>query len=195
MKQKIAKWLDEWTLAWMGVVLATKRKGFWIIFLIVFVLFGTLISLMSSVGLGVFKLINLQIVWSAFVGLLGFGKHFSDWLPVFAVAFLQGILIALIGFVWKKRKDENVANTQTASIAAGLALLGTGCPTCGTTLLTPIISSIFSSGGYALAGTLSSFITWGAALIMLLSIKKLGLEVYAIIASERYKLKRGKENE
>jgi len=182
-------------MAWMGVVLATRKWKFCVVFFTAFLLFGTLITLMSVAGLGVFKIISWQVIWSSLVGLFGVGKNFNDWLPVFVVTFLQSILIALISFVWKKRKDENSANTQTAGIAAGLAILGTGCPTCGTTLITPIISSIFSAGGYAVAGTISNIITWAAIIIVLLSIKKIGLETYAIIASERFKSRREKNEQ
>ena len=114
---------------------------------------------------------------------------------MFTVAILQGILVGLVMFVWKKRKDENKENAQTAGIAAGLAVLGAGCPTCGTTLLTPIIGAIFSGGSYAIAGAISSVITWLAVAIAVLAIKKVGLETYVIIASERFKKKRGDNGE
>ena len=193
LKRKIAKWLDEWKLAWMGVVLATKRWKFVVIVLLVFLLFGTLMNLIAVSGLGVFKLINFKIIWKAMIGLFGIEKEFSDWLPVFLVAIMQGILIGLVVFVWKKRRDINKENVQTAGIAAGLAILGAGCPTCGTTLLTPIISAIFSGGSYAIAGTISSVITWVAIAIVLLAIKRVGLETYVIITSERFRKKRGND--
>lgn len=195
VKKKIDKWLDEWKLAWMGVVLATKKWKFLATVFATFFVFGTLMNLLATSGLGVFRVINSKIVWKAIIGLFGAGKDFNDWLPVFAVAILQGILIGLVMFVWKKRKDENRENAQTAGIAAGLAVLGTGCPTCGTTLLTPIIGAIFSGGSYAIAGTISSVITWLAVAIAMLAIKKVGLEAYAIIASERFRKKRCKNDE
>ena len=189
--EKTSKWLDEWKLAWMGVVLATKKWKFLTTVFVTFLIFGTLMNLLATSGLGVLKVINLRIIWKAIIGLFGIGKSFSDWMPVFIVAILQGILVGLVMFVWKKRKDKNKENAQTAGIAAGLAVLGAGCPTCGTTLLTPIISAIFSGGSYAIAGTISSIITWVAVAITLLAIKKVGFETYAIIASERFRRKRG----
>ena len=114
---------------------------------------------------------------------------------MFFVVIFQSILIGLIVFVWKKRKEENSANVQSAGIAAGLALIGAGCPTCGTTLITPILSMIFSSGGYAMAATVSGIITFVAILVTLFAIKKVGLEAYVIIVSERYKARKESNNE
>ena len=88
----------------------------------------------------------LRIILDAFLGIFGVGRSFVDWALVFFVAILQGILIGLVVLMWKKKKKLDSENLESAGIAAGLAVLGTGCPTCGTALLTPILSAIFSGG-------------------------------------------------
>ena len=193
----------------MGLVLATKKPKFWITFFVVFALFGTLLSLLSG-GMNAISLFfatdlggKFEILRDGFLALFGVGKAFGDWALLFMIAFLQAILISLIALVWKKRaagqkngalaknsKDSNSSNVQGASIAALLALLGSGCPTCGTALITPIISSIFSSGSLAIAGTISGIITAIAIIILLFSIKKVGLEAYVIIIDEKWRLKK-----
>jgi len=200
---RLRRWLDGFLLAGKGIRLALKEKQFWLGFLLAFSLFGTLMNLLSN-GFSTFRLMStvgllesLKIIFDAFLGLFGFQKTFLDWLVIFIVAVLQGILIGLVVLVWqKKRKNKqktNSENVQSASIAAGLAVLGTGCPTCGTALLTPVLGAIFA-GSSALVGAISGAVTVLAVVIAILSIKKVGEEAYVIIKSEEY-LKKKKSEE
>ena len=189
------KWLDGFLLAGKGILLAMREWEFWVGFLIAFVFFGILMNLLSN-GFASFQLMgasgfwgSLEIVFNAFLGVFGVSKNFLDWIMVFCVAILQGILIGLVVLVWRKKKKASSENLQSAGIAAGLAVLGTGCPTCGTALLTPILGAIFS-GGSALVGTISGIVTGIAVVIAILSIKKVGEEAYVIIISEKYKTRK-----
>ena len=186
------KWLDDFILAGKGILFATKEKRFWYGFIPSFLLFGFLISLLSS-GTSKLNLIftlkfldSLKIILDTFLAIFGIGQVFLDWLPTFFIVLLQSTLIGLIVFLWKKKQKDNAENIEKAGIITGLIALGAGCPTCGTTLLTPLIGTIFSAGGLAIAGTISTVITWLAAIIAILSLKRLGLETYAIIINDRY---------
>ena len=188
------KWLDEWKLAAYGVVLATKRPKFVLVAVVVFLLFGTLMNLLNN-GFASFRLMaavdlggKLEIIGGAFLAVFGVGRSFLDWALVFFISLLQGILIGLVVLVWhKKRKaDQNAENVQTAGLAAGLAVLSAGCPTCGTTLLMPVIGAISSTGGYALAGAVSGVIFIAAVAVALFALKKIGNEAYVIIVGEDY---------
>lgn len=240
-RTKLAKWLDDCRLAVLGVVLASKRWSFWAIFLTVFVIFGTLISLLSS-GSSAIDLFfaadfggKMQILGDGFLTLMGHGRSFWDFFVNFSLAVLQALLIALIVTIFRKRKnraaeekqrgevagkkqkdeaarkrqkddpknkdasDKSIKQAETdglqnAGIAAGLALLGSGCPTCGTTLITPILSSMFSTGSYAIAGTISGILTAVAFLLILWSLKKMGLEMYVIIKDEEWRKKHPKKS-
>lgn len=194
-------------MAASGIVLATQRWQFWAVFVPVFLVFGTLLSMLSA-GMGAMNLFfasnipdKFQIVGDAFLGFFGKDKYFLDFLQNFLIAFLQAVLIALIVFVVRGRKksaaersssNSSSAEIQNAGIAAGLALLGSGCPTCGTTLITPILLSIFSTSGYAIAGAISGIITFLAVFLLLWSLKRVGLEAYAIIIDEKWRKKRRK---
>lgn len=188
--QKIAKWCDEWKLAASGIVLATKNWKFDLIAAVSFVVFGVLMNLLYN-GFATFKMLfqmdwagKWQILSNAFLALFGVNRSFGDWALVFFISVLQGILIGLVALVWKKR--QNSADVQNVGIVTGLAVLGSGCPTCGTTLLAPVIGAISSTGGYALAGTVSWLLTVAAIIIALLAVKKVGEEAYVIIISEKY---------
>ena len=186
------KWLDGFVLAGKGLLLATREKRFWYGFVPTFLFFGWLINMLSA-GFGKFLLFfslpfpsNLQILGDSFLAIFGVNKAFLDWLPTFAISVLQGILIGLIVLLWSKQRQQNSANLEKAGIITGLIALGAGCPTCGTTLLTPLIGAIFSTGGLAVTGTISTVVTWIAIIIAILSLKRLGEENYVIIKNEKY---------
>ena len=191
-KPNIRKWLDGFPLAGKGILLAMHEKRFVISFIITFLFFGTLMNLLSG-GLSKFQLMgalgfptNLRILGDAFLGVFGFRQPFLDWLFVFLIAILQGILIGLVVLLWKKKQNGNSANVERAGIITGLIALGAGCPTCGTTLLTPLLGTLFSTGGLAATGAISSVITTLAIVIAILSLRRIGEETYVIIVNEKY---------
>lgn len=192
------RWLDEWRLAFSGVLLATRERRFQVAATLSFLIFGTLMHLLSGSS-AAFSLFwstdfagKLKILLDGFLANFGVGQNFWDWLLIFVVTVLQSTLIGLVALVWYKRRRtvaqsaSNADNLQSAGLAAGLAVLGTGCPTCGTTLLMPVIGTLFSTGGYALAGLVSGLLTAASLLIALFALKRIGHEAYALIVSERY---------
>lgn len=205
--QRIDRWLDEWKMALSGILLATRGPRFLLTFALAFVIFGTLMSLLagSTAALSLFWSTDLggkfAIIRDGFLGLFGVGRSFWDWLLIFAVTLLQSILIGLIVLVWQKRRParshskpsqdsaattKNSDNLQNAGLAAGLAVLGSGCPTCGTTLLAPILGTIFSSSSYALASTISGLLTAAAILLALFSLRRVGKDAFVLIKSEEF---------
>ena len=193
------KWCDEFVLAGKGILLATKEKRFWYGFIPSFLFFGLLINLLQG-GFSKFELMHalgfphcFKIIADSFLAIFGVNQPFFDWLPVFAISLLQGILIGLIILLWQKKKDQNSANLEKAGIITGLIALGAGCPTCGTTLLTPLLGAIFSTGSLAIAGTISIIVTMLAIIIAILSLKRLGEETYVIIINEEYLARKSKK--
>ena len=181
--------------------MATKEKRFWYGFIPTFIFFAILINLLAG-GFSKFELMaatgfegTIKILKDAFLGIFGINQIFTDWLPTFLLAFMQGILVGLIVFLWKKKKEarsgENSANLEKAGLITGLIALGAGCPTCGTTLITPLLGAIFSTGSLAIAGAISVIVTILAIIVAIFSLKRLGLETYVIIIDERYRRKHG----
>ena len=195
------KWLDGFVLAGKGILLATREKKFWYGFVPSLLFFGFLMNLLAG-GFAKFELMSalgfpgsLRIIGESFLAIFGINQIFLDWLPIFFFFLLQGILIGLIVLLWDKKRTGNAANLEKAGIVTGLIALGAGCPTCGTTLLTPLIGAIFSTGGLAITGTISTIITWLAIIIAILSLKRLGEETYVIIINEKYLAKKHKKEE
>lgn len=196
--------MDGFALAGKGILLATKERRFWYGFVPAFLFFGLLMNLLSG-GLAKFNLIaslgfpqGFKIIADSFLGIFGVNQPFLDWLPIFAISILQGILIGLIVLLWSKKREngtKNSENLEKAGIITGLIALGAGCPTCGTTLIAPLIGAIFSSGGLAVTGAISTIVTWLAIIIAILSLKRLGEETYVIIVNEKYLAKKQKKEE
>ncbi len=206
---KVGRWLDECKMALEGIILATRESKFIVSFLLSFVIFGTLMNLLSgsTAALNLFWITDFggkfSIIKDAFLGIFGVGRNFWDWMLTFCIVVLQSILIGLVILVWQKRRRNkkeqlqveasNADNLQSAGLVTGLAILGSGCPTCGTTLLAPLLGTIFSSGSFALAGILSGVLTAVAIIVALFALKKMGKEAYVMILSERYHKKKLKE--
>ncbi len=190
------KWLDDFAIAGKGILLATKEKRFWCGFIPTFLFFGLLMNLLAG-GTSKFDLMfaigfpgAFRILGENFLGIFGVGQPFLDWLPIFLIGILQGVLIGLIVLLWNKKKKQNANNLGSAGIVAGLIALGAGCPTCGTTLLTPLLGAIFSTGGLAVTGTISTIVTILAIVIAIFSLKRLGVETYVTIINERFLAKK-----
>lgn len=198
------KWLDDFVLAGKGILLATRQKRFWYGFVPTFIFFGMLINLLSG-GFSKFELMwasglsgSAKILGDALLSIFGVNQIFVEWLPTFLLAFLQGILVGLIVFLWQKKREnqeDNAAGVEKAGIITGLVALGAGCPTCGTTLLTPLLGAVFSTGTLAIAGVISSVVTIVAVIIAILSLKRLGVETYVIIINERYLARKSAEKQ
>lgn len=194
------KWLDDFVLAGKGILLATREKRFWYGFLPTFLFFAMLINLLAG-GFSKFELMaasglegTMKILGDAFLSIFGVNQNFVEWLSTFLLALLQGSLVGLIVLLWQKKKSEsNAAGVEKAGIITGLIALGAGCPTCGTTLLTPLLGAVFSTGSLAIAGAISTVVTIVAVLIAILSLKRLGLETYVIIINEKYLARKKKE--
>lgn len=179
--------MAQWQTAVKGVILATRERRFLVAFVIAFLIFGTIMNLLAGGTAGVKLLFNgsFSVLAKAFLGLFGVGMSFVDWILVFLISLLQGVLIGLLALVWKTRKDS--ADLQNTGIVAGLAILGTGCPTCGTTLLAPVVGAVVGGGGLAIAGTVSGILTGAAVVVALFALKKLGMEAYGIMISKEKK--------
>lgn len=209
--ERFDRWVDEWKMALTGILLATRNPKFLVATVISFLFFGTLMNLLASstAALNLFWATDmagkLRIIGDSFLAVFGVGRNFWDWLLLFAITLLQSVLIGLVVFVWQKKRQtqreqklakvKNADNVQSAGLVAGLAVLGSGCPTCGTTLLMPILGTLFSSSSYMLAGVVSGLLTAGAILLALFTLKRIGKEAYVMMLSEAHGRRHKKSNE
>lgn len=121
--KKVKRWFseraEECKFAAAGIVLATKTKRFWIVFFTTFIIFGTLLNLLSA-GFASFNLMSsvgfggsIKIIWDAFLQIFGFNREFLDWLSIFFLTILQSLIIALLTVVWKTNKKAKDSSDQS----------------------------------------------------------------------------------
>lgn len=207
LNHHISKWLDECKMAMSGIVLATREWKFLLAFLSSFIIFGTLMNLLSgsSAGWDLFWAVDfggkMRLLGQAFLANFGIDRALLDWAITFVITILQSILIGLVVLVWQKKrrqkvlaKAKNLNNMSDAGLVAGLAILGSGCPTCGTTLLAPLLGTILSSGSFAIAGVISGLINVAAVILALFALKRVGKDAYIMIIAERYEKRHPKNN-
>lgn len=204
IRRKGAKYLDGFILAGKGIALATKRPSFNLTAIVTSIVFGMILHFFST-GLNnwdlfwqVDSLEKIKLLGKMFTYFWGVSQAFLDWLVIFSIALLQGVLVGLLVLLRQEKKifqaEELNDNIQNVGLVAGLALLGSGCPTCGTVFLAPLLGTIFSSGGYAIAGKMASWLTTISFLVALVSLRKLGMDTYAIMVSNRRKRKQENEH-
>ena len=207
LNHHISKWLDECKMAMSGIVLATREWKFLLDFLSSFIIFGTLMNILSgsSAGWDLFWAVDfggkMRLLGQAFLANFGIDRALLDWAITFVITILQSILIGLVVLVWQKKrrqkvlaKAKNLNNMSDAGLVAGLAILGSGCPTCGTTLLAPLLGTVLSSGSFAIAGVISGLINVAAVILALFALKRVGKDAYVMIIAERYEKRHPKNN-
>ena len=207
LNHHISKWLDECKMAMSGIVLATREWKFLLAFLSSFIIFGTLMNILSgsSAGWDLFWAVDfggkMRLLGQAFLANFGIDRALLDWAITFVITILQSILIGLVVLVWQKKrrqkvlaKAKNLNNMSDAGLVAGLAILGSGCPTCGTTLLAPLLGTVLSSGSFAIAGVISGLINVAAVILALFALKRVGKDAYVMFIAERYEKRHPKNN-
>lgn len=207
LSHRFGKWLDECKMALSGIVLATREWKFLLAFFLSFIIFGTLMNLLSGsfAGWDLFWAADfggkMRLLGQAFLANFGVNRALLDWAITFVITILQSILIGLVVLVWQKKRRQkvlaeakNLNNVSDAGLVTGLAILGSGCPTCGTTLLAPLLGTILSSGGFAIAGVISGLITVAAVILALFALKRVGKDAYVMIVAERYEKRHPKNN-
>lgn len=115
-----------------------------------------------------------------------FGSIFTNFeavqattLVVFAILF--GINISILIFVIKSR-GRAFKNSGKSAAGVVFAVIATGCGACGTSILTPILLSIGSTGAVALSGTIGLIISYLSMALILYSIYSLGASVATALA-------------
>jgi hypothetical protein len=191
----LARWMDGLKLVCTGTGMVLKRGQFAFIAVLVFALFS-IVTTMLGAGSTELRLLFSSISLDEKLGVLGaliartFGVDgmSAEKSMMLVVALLQGVAIALLVYVWRRKKKEkfDVADgVSKTSIGATLALLGAGCSSCGTSLLFPIVSMIFGASGLVASAIIGWVFVIGALALLVFSIKKLGFYAYIITVSER----------
>lgn len=98
------------------------------------------------------------------------------------LSMLQGVAIACLIFIIR-RQHQNMMLAKTvggSAVASVLAFLGLGCAACGTSLITPLLSLLFSSTSTAMADNVGFLASVLGLVVSLYALYSLGLKTRAV---------------
>ena len=112
-------------------------------------------------------------------------------LLIIALSILQALTIMLLVFTWSHREKEHaIDGASTGSIGAIFGFVALGCPTCGISLLTPLLTAIAGTGAIAAAEGISRVLIVLAFVLLIYTVIKLGYISFITISTNKYKEKK-----
>lgn len=196
----IASKLDKLQLASLGILNVFKKPSRLISAMVIAAIFSIILTafangtfywslLFSQLGL----IAKLHIIDKIMVEFLINLKTFSGFLTLL-ISILQGFCIILLIYNYRHQPKINLNQIGSSTLSTILAAIGLGCPTCGTSLILPIIG-VFSSSSLMLVGLFNNILIILSFVISCYALWKLGYIAYANWTNELYLTKKGKNNE
>lgn len=192
---------DRAKLAFVGCGYCLRQPKYLTIFIISWVLFAYIFTFFRdgnynwaiiSSGLGAEK--KIEVLGKCFLAIFSNFTSFSG-LGIIFLSFFQAVAIALMVFTYKNRnKTATLNGASTSVVATALGFLALGCPTCGISMLTPILTTIAGTGAGALSGTLGGIFIVVAFILIIFTLIRLGYLVFIIVSAENYKEKHERKN-
>jgi hypothetical protein len=137
---------------------------------------------------------KMQVFGNSLASMLGNFTSFTGMLIVI-LALMQSLCVAGIVFAIRHRqKDDAINGASAGSIASILAFVTLGCPTCGMTLLTPLLTMIAGTSAVALAERLGVVLSIVAFVLLFFTLVHLGYLIFVNVSAERAKEKHAKSN-
>lgn len=107
------------------------------------------------------------------------------------MSILQALTIMLLIFTWRNReKDHAIDGASTGGIGAIFGFVALGCPTCGISLLAPILTAVAGTGAMAAAEGISRVLIVLAFILLIYTVIKLGYVSFITISAKKYKEKK-----
>ena len=201
LKNLFETFIDRCKFAVVGYKYLLSRPRYVVALVISFLIFLYVLSQLQNSGA------NWQLLWSG----LDFGRkmeifgrslfsmleNFTSFMGIVIVllALMQSLCVAGIVFAIRHRqKDEAINGASAGSIASILAFVTLGCPTCGMTLLTPLLTMIAGTSAVALAEKLGIILSIVAFVLLFFTLIHLGYLIFVNVSAERAKEKHAKSN-
>ena len=189
---------DRTKFAMVSIGYLLKRPKYLASFLISLFVFLFILSFFKD-GSGNWALLCSGIPFGAKMALLGrvcvgILDNFTDLYGILIIllSLLQALTVMLLIFAWRNRKkDFALDGASTGGIGAIFGFVALGCPTCGISLLTPILTAIAgTAGAMAAAESVSRILTILAFFLLIYTVIRLGYVSFITISSKNYKEKK-----
>lgn len=192
MKKKAKAFKDKLPLAFEGIKSVLVRPQYGAVALWLAFAFAILIYFFIQIGFyGPLYGSRLPVsdklsVFVSMIGQMASGFFTSvDGFLLLVVSLLQGVAFALMIYTMRRNKKIDAGTVGGGGIAMFAAALGLGCVPCGTSLIMPIATLLFSSSAYAAANAASLVVLVIAFILSVYSVYRLGYIAYAHVMSEK----------
>lgn len=185
MKSRLKRFWLNLKKAANGVKLVFSRPKYVLLAALLAFLISTLIYFSinfnfyaSLLGSGLPILDKFGVIWLLISSM--FGSYFADLFGalLLGLSILQGIALALLIYNLKTNKKIDAKTATGSGVATAAAIVGLGCVSCGTSLLIPIMTLIFSSSAYAFLDAANTIVLILASVLSLYAIYKMGLMIH-----------------
>jgi hypothetical protein len=203
MLDSFLSFYDKLKLAVTGIFYVIKKIKYMIVAAVIALLFCILLTLFSSGTFYISLLVSGLPIYDKFLIFGTIIEHIAldsttfSGIIIILISLLQGISITMLIYNFRHQrstnKTEHIRNSTTSTV---FAMIGLGCPTCGTSLIMPIAGIFFSGSSSLLAANImsSAFVVL-ALIICIYTSLKLGYISYINYTSERYLKNKDNKNE
>ncbi|MBR3163973.1 hypothetical protein IKF15_01575 [Candidatus Saccharibacteria bacterium] len=200
--KKIRNWLDERGLRIKLAILSTsallKRPRYLCVFLLSWYVILYFLSFFRD-GSGNWSLLWSNLGLGAKWQLLGrvgvetwrnFGSLYG--LSLVILAALQALTVIHLLYAVRHRekskiKESAIDGASTGSIGAVIGFITLGCPSCGITMFTPILTTVAGAGAVAAVETLNQIFIVIAFILLFYTIVKLGYLNFIVLHAKKEK--------
>ena len=189
--------IDRAKFAALSIWALFKRPKYLASFIISLFVFLYILSFFKD-GNGNWLLLCSGLPFSSKMEVLGrvFLKIFDNFTNLYGIliilmSVLQALTIMLLIFTWRNRdKDNAIDGASTGGIGAIFGFVALGCPTCGISILAPLLTAIAGTGAMAAADGISKALIILAFILLIYTVIKLGYVSYVTISAKKYKEKK-----
>jgi len=189
--------LDRSKFAASSIWQLLKQPKYLAVFVVSLLLFLYILTFFKN-GTSNWTLLWSGLTFGAKIGVLGrvamdILTNFADLygILIMMMSLLQAITIMLLVFTWRSReKDQLLDGASTGGIGALFGFIALGCPTCGVSILTPLLTAVAGTGAMAAAEGVSRILIVMAFLLLIYTVIRLGYTSYITISAKKYKEKK-----
>ena len=188
---------DRAKFALVSIGYLLKKPKYLTVFFFSLFVFLYLLSVFKD-GVGNWLLLCSGLPFGSKMEMLGgvvlkiFG-NFSDLYGVLIIfmSILQALTVMLLVFTWRNReKNSAIDGASTGGIGTIFGFVALGCPTCGISILTPILTAVAGTGAMAAAEGVSRVLIILAFGLLIYTVVKLGYVSFITISANKYKEKK-----
>ena len=129
---------------------------------------------------------KIWILTSNLQGMLANFTTIYGWFIVLA-SIMQGLAISLLVFNYRHKQEDLGSEASASGFGVLLSFLALGCPSCGVSMLTPLIMTILGAGALALVDVVGKILMVVVFILLAYAIIKLGNLSYITLSAKKYK--------